>query len=608
MRPRLLPFTLVALLGCTPPAEPVSPQPPPPAEHAEADLAAPVLAEDPSSAARIAADIGYLASPELAGRGTGKEGARLARDHVAKRFAELKLAPLGTDGFLQSFMARVGAKVSPASIVRGPGKGKPVGVAVETAEGSSSGEAKGSAVFVGFGISAAAAHWDDYAGESLEGKIAVVLAGSPDGEEATAKALKGFGSDRYKIRTAREHKAAGVILVARKDEGIAGVLDPQGMGLPAVVVGPTAARKLFPSPKLENAAARSGKAMTKPVALPGGALTLTTKVEAREAEAWNVIGKLPGKAGSAHAGEVVIVGAHYDHLGEGDARFSLAPDSHAAHLGADDNASGTALMLEVARRLAPSAGQLDRDVVFMGFGAEELGTLGSRFFVEHPTVPLSGVTAMINADMVGRLRNDRLMIDGVGTAEAWKGLLDGANQGIGLTLVQGAEGFGASDHASFAAARVPVSFLFTGAHADYHKPSDTADKINSAGEARIALFAARLTLAVVEAKERMAFVEVKSDPHGGGGRGGFKVALGTMPDYAYTGKGVRLEGLRPDSPAARAGLQRGDVIVKLGGHEIGNLHDYMFALGELEAGRETTVVAQRGSDVVTLKIIPAPGR
>jgi hypothetical protein len=280
---------------------------------------------------------------------------------------------------------------------------------------------------------------------------------------------------------------------------------------------------------------------------------------------------------------------------------------HAIHPGADDNASGTALLLEVARRFAALPSAPDRTVLFLAFGAEEIGAIGSRYWVEHPTVPLDHVVAMINADMVGRLRDDRLIVDGVGTSPSWRPLIDAASSGLGLDLAFGGEGFGASDHASFTAVRVPVAFFFTGVHPEYHLPSDTADKINAPGEERVATLAGRLALAVATAPERLLFADAPADPHRGM-RGGFKVSLGTIPDYGYAGVGVKLDGVRSDAPAARAGLARGDVIVKVGPHEVGNIHDYMFALGELEPGREVVIEVERDGKRVPLKVTPAPGR
>jgi Zn-dependent M28 family amino/carboxypeptidase len=621
---RFTPIFVAALAtaACGPEPAPVAPPPPP--ALAPAPAPAPLaIADDPAAAARIAADVTYLASPELAGRGTGEEGARLAAELVKKRFAELHLQPLGGGGdYLQPFQARVGAKVeTPRIEVTRQGRGRAAttdDTPLVTADGSASGTVHGQAVFVGHGITAPAVGWDDYGGQQLDGKIVVVLDGVPTPPEPSAKKhlvktppspnpLRDFGSVRYKLRTAREHHAAGVIIVSAGDTLPAAPADASSMGAIGVVLRRGAAGTFFPTLHLDKPRVWEPEQARKPVSVPLDDVKITTRIDPVDATAWNVAGLLPGREGSLRRDEIVVIGAHYDHLGHGGTSASRAPGSHEIHPGADDNASGTALLLEVARRLAALPVAPDRSVLFLAFGAEEIGTIGSRWWVEHPTAPRERVVGMINADMVGRLRDNRFVVDGVGTSAGWTPLVHDAAQGLGLDLAFGAEGFGASDHASFTAVRVPVAFFFTGVHPDYHMPSDTADKINAAGEERVATLAARLGLAVAQAPERLVFVDAPADPHRGM-RGGFKVSLGTIPDYGFAGTGVKLDGVRPDAPAARAGLARGDVIVKLGGHEVGNIHDYMFALGELEAGREAVIEVEREGKRLPLKIVPAPGR
>jgi Zn-dependent M28 family amino/carboxypeptidase len=611
-----------ALLACAeaplPRALPASPAP----RHGAATPVA--IAPDPSSDARIAADLRYLASEELGGRGTGDEGARLAAAFLEGRLAEIGLSPFGdeVDGartFRQRFEARVGAAVAPPKLAIRPAKGSAKGApeidasAIVTADGSASGEASGEAVFAGYGIAAPALGWDDYAGLDVAGKIAVVLDGTPPGASSEPHAsLRDFGAVRYKLRTAREHEAAGVVVLTQ------GALpatpsDASSMGLVGVVARAGAVGDLLRSLGADEARAfaytrPAGSAVTEPWRAAEARrarprITLTTRVDPVLAEAWNVVGLLRG---SSKPDEHVVVGAHYDHLGHGGSA-SRAPDVHAAHPGADDNASGTALVLEVARRLAGLPQRPARSVVIIAFSAEEIGALGSRYWVDHAPAPMSSVVAMINADMVGRLRDRRLLVDGAGTAQGWPALVEAASGGLGLDLSLGAEGFGASDHASFTAARVPVAFLFTGVHDDYHLPSDTFDRIEVGGVSTIATLAARLAFAVADRPERLAFVDAPRDPHRGMS-GGFRVSLGTIPDYAFAGRGVRLTGARPDAPASRAGLTAGDVIVRVGGHAITNVHDYVYALGDLEPGREIDVEIVRDGKSVVVKVIPAPGR
>ncbi|WP_437634834.1 M20/M25/M40 family metallo-hydrolase [Sorangium sp. So ce854] len=791
LRRGLVAGVLAALSACAPAAAPPREASAPPASKpaAAAPAAQPSIELDPAAEARIKGDVAYLASPELAGRGTGEPGAERAAEFIARQFSELGLQPLGggSEGggkaYLQAFDARVGADVAPATLaVQRAGRKQSVEAGkLVTADGSASGTVSGAAVLVGHGVTAAALSWDDYGGRDIEGKIAVVLDGVPTLEGGApaaaqagaahggaahggsaraaaqggaaqgggagaahggaaqgggagaahgggaaqgggagaahggggaaqgggagaahgggaaqgggagaahgggaaqgggagaahgggaaqgggagaahgggarvaahggaahgstahtaphhapsphpANALRDFGSVRYKLRTAREHKAVGVILVAAGDELPRVSDDAASMGIPAVVITRSAARALFPTaglapPAKPDAAkpaaakpAAAKPAAAKPAAakapapkpLDGVTVEITTKVTPRTAPASNVIGLLPARAGSPHAGEHVVVGAHYDHLGHGNDSYSRAPGVRAIHPGADDNASGTAMLLEVARRFAALPTRPDRNIVFVAFGAEELGTIGSRHFVDHPPAPLAGmksIVAMINADMVGRMREDKLLVDGLGTSPDWRPIVDGAARGLGLTLQYGVEGFGASDHTSFTASRVPVAFLFTGVHEDYHRPSDTADKINAAGIARCSVLAARMALAIAQRDARLPFADAPADPHRSM-RGGFRASLGTMPDYAYQGPGVKLTGVRPDAPASRAGMQAGDVIVRIGAHAITNIHDFMFALGDLEPGREVVIEVDRGGTRVPLKVIPAPGR
>ena len=255
-------------------------------------------------------------------------------------------------------------------------------------------------------------------------------------------------------------------------------------------------------------------------------------------------------------------------------------------------------MLELARIFSTQRSKLKRTLVFIAFGGEEEGLLGSNYYVNHPLVPLDKTVAMINMDMIGRMKDRKLMIGGVGTAKEWRQLI-GSEDTFEFTLNE--DGYGPSDHSSFYSKQVPVLFFWTGTHNDYHKPSDTFDKINYDDEARILSLVARILRDIDSADQRLTFTTAKSPPPRGGG---FRVYLGTIPNYADSNDGLLLDGVRDDSPAAKAGLKAGDRIVKIGNRDVKNVYDYTYALGEMKAGQEYVIEVKRGSEKLTLKITP----
>ncbi|HKR01988.1 MAG TPA: M20/M25/M40 family metallo-hydrolase, partial [Pyrinomonadaceae bacterium] len=371
-------------------------------------------------------------------------------------------------------------------------------------------------------------------------------------------------------------------------------------------------------------------------------LSLTTDVLHRNVPAHNVIGILEG-SDPVLKSEAVIIGAHYDHLGRGG-EGSLAEREGDIHHGADDNASGVAGVIELARIFSAAQPRMKRTLVFIAFGGEEEGLLGSNYYVNHPIWPLDKTVAMINMDMIGRMKEGRLMIGGVGTAKEWREMISAANVARGMnvtaagsptreqsngraqtkgapvvvaangqtvvsfdstkqfSLTLNEDGYGPSDHSSFYAKQVPVLFFFTGTHDDYHKPSDTADKINYDDEARILSFVASLVRSIDAGTERPTYTVAKSQAQGR--TMGFRVYLGTIPNYADSNDGLKLDGVREDSPAAKAGLRAGDRIVKLAGREVRNVYDYTYALGEMKAGQEYEVDIVRGTEALRLKITP----
>jgi hypothetical protein len=321
--------------------------------------------------------------------------------------------------------------------------------------------------------------------------------------------------------------------------------------------------------------------------------------------AFNVVGRIP--AGARQPGGAVIFGAHYDHLGYGGPN-SMSPDKRAPHLGADDNASGTATLLELAATLSDARASLAHDVVIAAFSGEEEGVLGSSALVQAQPAWLKGAQAMVNLDMVGRLRSNTLQTLGTDTAPEWRGLVEAACAGARVQCKAGGDGYGPSDHMPFYTGGLPVLFFFTGAHGDYHKPSDSADKLNYGGMARIALVGAELARTV--GQSTLTYTRLPA-PAGRGDARSYNASLGTVPNYggAPAGiKGVLLDDVRPGGGAEKAGMKRGDVIVKLGAYEVNSVEDLMFVLMQAKPGETVTSVVLRDGKRVELETTYQEGR
>jgi Peptidase family M28/PDZ domain/PA domain/WD40-like Beta Propeller Repeat len=558
---------------------------------------APVQPTVELAADRVLADISWLADPTREGRGVGTAGLDAAGAYIEARFRALGLEPAGDDGgYRQSFPVRTGISVDPATSLRLGG----VAVAREAfqpAGFSASGKVAGKLVLAGYGVRDQASHIDDYAKRDVKDQIVVVRRFVPDHPAfSTPDQQRRAGDLRQKAWLAREHGARALLIVDSPPRPAGAPADwqppeeaalpaprPEGhgdAGIPVLLVKRAALAPVLA--ELER-----GKTVTAALEV---ALGFTTQ------PAFNVLARLRAH-GAARAPGVVIVGAHYDHLGLGD-HHSLAPGSHLPHLGADDNASGAATVLEVARALAVRADTLARDVVFIGFSGEEEGVLGSTHFTRAPPpgLALSEVRAMINLDMVGRLRDNRATILGASSATEWPALIAEACAEARIECAPSPTGgFGPSDQMPFYAAGVPVAHFFTGSHADYHKPSDSADRINAAGAAQIGVAVAALATRVA-ARDTPLSMQRLSAPAPEGDARSFNASLGTIPDYAGPPAGqtgVLLAGVRPGGAAEKAGLQRGDLLVRLGNHPIGSVEDLMYALNASKPGETVTAVLKR---------------
>ncbi len=335
------------------------------------------------------------------------------------------------------------------------------------------------------------------------------------------------------------------------------------------------------------------------VELTGWTASGETQIVRKEAEVKNVLAVLEGEG--PHANETVIVGAHYDHLGRGG-YGSLAPWTTDIHNGADDNASGTAALLEIARQLAGREKKPARRIVFIAFTGEERGLLGSAFYTKQPRFPLDQTVAMINLDMVGRLNENKLIIYGTGTAQQFDGLLDELNQKYEFNITRKPGGFGPSDHASFYAKKIPVMHLFTGTHSDYHRPSDDADKLNIEGLRRITALTTEIVAQIADAQQRPTYIENKRQESIVASGDGERPYFGSIPDYADEVEGLALSGVSPGGPADQGGLKAGDIIVRLGESKISGIEDFDGALRKHKAGEKIKVQVKRGEKTIELDV------
>ncbi len=550
-------------------------------------------------------EVKTLASPAMEGRGSGMPGADLAAAHVAAVFRAAGLTPAGDAGtFLQAFSVPTGLRLgSPntldvlAPVARRLAFGKeftPLAV-------SANGVAAGEMVFVGYGITAPDLGYDDYAGVDVRDRVVVALAGEPRSQDPASPFRRPeayhYGERSHKLINARQHGAAAILLVQhpRSEERqlppLRGLSQPQG--IVAAFLASAAADRLLGAAglRLEELAATIDRTLAaRSTRVTGATVRLEVNLVRERGTAHNVVGLLPGKD-PALRDQAIVIGAHYDHLGRGG-EGSLAPDGNGRiHPGADDNASGTVAVMALARAFA-AAGGAARTLVFVAFSGEELGLLGSAEYIRHPAVPLDKTVLMVNLDMVGRLRDRRLYIGGVDSGTGLRALIAKLVGDLPLSPELRDSPFAPSDHTSFYVAGRPVLFFFTGAHADYHRPSDTWDRINSEGLAAVATLAGRIVTAVAAEPAPPIYVRIETPARAS--HGGYGPYFGILPEFGEgPSPGVRVTGVRAGSPAEKAGVRTGDVIVGFAGIDVKTLEDLIFALRGRRAGDEVQVVVLR---------------
>jgi len=509
-------------------------------------------------------EIGYLASDKLEGRRTGTAGEKLAYEYISDQFKKLGLIPKGDNNtFIQSFEINEGKEILPSTHLS-----------------LNSNDLTVEKDFFPFIFSGQ---------KSIEANASPSLLekGMPWFLDIKDILEKNKNNPHFDIEEAIKNnavdfarKGASAVIVyntGAKDDGVIfdgkEKIDP--IKIPVVFVTKDAAKK-FLSDKTANYD-----------------INLSVALDDKKRTGHNVTGFVNNGAANT-----IIIGAHYDHLGYGEDHNSLWTGPPEIHNGADDNASGTAAVIELARMLK-NARLKNNNYLFICFSGEELGLYGSKYFTEHPTVDLNTANYMINSDMVGRLNDSThsITIGGYGTSPTWGNILEQNTKAFSVKF--DSSGIGPSDHTSFYLKNIPVLFFFTGIHKDYHKPTDDADKINFAGELQVIKYIYHV-IEETNKLGKLAFLKTR-EPKMEGKR--FTVTLGIMPDYTFSGKGVRADGIIDGKPAQQAGMQSGDVIVKLGENSVSDLNSYMSALSKYKKGDATTVTILRGKDEIKFNII-----
>ena len=578
----------------------------------------------------LRADVNYLASDALEGRATGSKGAQLAADYIADKFRRAGLQPVGMGpDFFQPFEFNAGARVQTndnrLSIVQGQGTST-FGVEKDFRPLSftANSESEGEVVFIGYGLSVPGKPgegYDSYAGVDVSNKLVLALRYVPEEVEPKRRQeLNRYAGLRYKAMLAREHGAKAILFVTGPASPLAGELvalssdgSLAGSGIVAASITTNVANSLLAGTgrdlkTLQAALDKENPHAEGSLALTNVRVRLATAIEHIRKTDRNVLALLPPAGDPVHS-EYVLVGAHYDHLGFGESgAMRRKGEENAIHPGADDNASGSAAVLELAASLAAqrakNPGIFRRGILFAAWSGEEMGLIGSSHFAEHPLFVLSNVVAYVNFDMIGRLRDNKLVLQGTGSSTAWRRLIEKRNVAAGFNLTLQDDPYLPTDVTAFYPKGMPVLNFFTGSHDDYHRPTDRPDTLDYEGAERIARFAEGLLLDLVKLEARPDYLTVARTDAGGGSRENLRAYLGTIPDYATEVVGVKLSGVRAGGPADKSGMKGGDILVEFGGQKIANIYDYTYAMDAVKIGQPVSVVVLRNGERVALTVTP----
>ncbi len=576
------------------------------------------------AASQTRAHVEVLASERFAGREAGSDGERLAAEYLAAQLARLGARPLpGRPDMFVPFEFTAGSRDGGSQVIVTAGPAAPQAFTstpdVQALSFSDDAEVSGPVVFAGYGIVVPEAQnfgYDSYAGLDVDDKVVVVLRYFPEDADQNTRAILARYSDlRYKAMAARQRGAKALLVITGPRSPNAGQTVPMtfdtalaGSGIAAASVGGDVAIALFrgtrPLPEVQQEL-DTGNPHVSGFDLAGVTVALKTVIVREKQTGRNVVAHLPATGAVTGIEKPwVAVGAHFDHLGDGRNGNSLASaaDSGKPHVGADDNASGTAAVLAIAETLGRHPGRR-RHVLITFWSAEEIGLVGSNAFVNAPPVPIDRIAAYLNFDMVGRMQDNKLAVQATGTSPLWGSILERANVAAGFDLVLQPDPYQPTDVATFNQAGIPSLSFTTGAHADYHKPSDTADKINYEDLDRVAGMAAAVVRRLIESDEAPQFTKVEQSSQAAN-RAGLRVFTGTVPDYTSNAKGLLLGGVIGGGPAEKAGLQKGDVVVEIAGQTITNIYDYTYALELLKVGQPVKVVYMRGTERRETEMLP----
>ena len=566
--------------------------------------------------------INYLASEKLEGRYPGTQGDILAREYISREFEKYGLIPKGDSAFIQRFDMNNGVKKGKANTLKFYDDGKQVSVSESdfTPLGlSSNGKVKGGLVFAGYGINAPMLDYSDFKDANgnmidVEGKVIVIMRYSPTTMNPNNDKFAKFEELRTKIASFKDLKPAGVIIITPPINSTSSNADilmdvgfdmvSQNSGIPTIntkrgIIESFLKQRGYDLSKIQegiNSGIKPNSFEIKEVSVE-----YEVDLEKNTAKTGNVVGFLEG-SDPVLKNEVIVIGAHFDHLGYGGQNSMYRGKDKLPHVGADDNASGTTGVLEIAQKLSSEKDKLKRSVLFICFTAEEEGLIGSSYFAKSDEFKNYNIVAMLNMDMVGRLKDDKLILNGTGTSTYWTPMIEELNKKYNFNTSMNPEGFGPSDHSSFYAKDIPVLMFFTDLHTDYHKPTDTPDKINTEGQQKVLnmVYDMAYDLSTRDVKPEFTKVAVKEENKGE--RKSVRVYVGTVPDFSYSDAGYKISGVQSGSPAEKAGILAGDIMIKFGDKEINNLYDYTAALGEYKPGQDVNVVVKRGTEEITVVV------